>query len=123
GADIAAIERYMICPLTAGQRSLSLVQCILLTCGLVLLGLLAAITLLVARQVVLPVRYASRIAERFADGRLKERMPVHGEDDIARLAVSFNDTAENLSRHSSQLEESGKRQTPFPPDPPHEPST
>ncbi len=61
-------------------------------------GLLAAIALVVARQIVLPVRSASRIAERFAEGHLTERMPVRGEDDMARLAVSFNDMAESLSR-------------------------
>ena len=38
------------------------------TGGLVLLVLLAGIALLVSRQVVLPVRSASRIAERFAEG-------------------------------------------------------
>ncbi|WP_372497840.1 MtrAB system histidine kinase MtrB [Tomitella fengzijianii] len=120
GSDISPIELYMIFPLTAEERSLSLVQGILLTGGLVLLGLLAAISLLVARQVVLPVRYASRIAERFADGRLKERMPVHGEDDIARLAVSFNDMAENLSRQITQLEEYGNLQKRFTSDVSHE---
>lgn len=120
GSDISPTELYMIFPLTAEQRSLSLVQGILLTGGLVLLGLLAAISLLVTRQVVLPVRYASRIAERFADGRLKERMPVHGEDDIARLAVSFNDMAENLSRQITQLEEYGNLQKRFTSDVSHE---
>lgn len=120
GSDISPIELYMIFPLTAEEQSLSLVRGILLTGGLVLLGLLAAISLLVARQVVLPVRYASRIAERFADGRLKERMPVHGEDDIARLAVSFNDMAENLSRQITQLEEYGNLQKRFTSDISHE---
>lgn len=120
GSDIAPIELYLIFPLTAEQRTLNLVQGILLTGGIVLLGLLAAISLIVARQVVLPVRYASRIAERFADGRLTERMPVHGEDDIARLAVSFNDMAENLSRQITQLEEYGNLQKRFTSDVSHE---
>lgn len=120
GSDIAPIELYLIFPLSAEQRTLSLVQGILLTGGVVLLGLLTAISLLVARQVVLPVRYASRIAERFADGQLTERMPVHGEDDIARLAVSFNDMAENLSRQITQLEEYGNLQKRFTSDVSHE---
>ncbi len=120
GSDISPIELYLIFPLIAEQRTLTLVQGILLTGGIVLLGLLTAISLLVARQVVLPVRYASRIAERFADGRLTERMPVHGEDDIARLAVSFNDMAENLSRQIAQLEEYGNLQKRFTSDVSHE---
>ncbi len=84
----------------------------MVTGGLVLLVLLAGIALLVSRQVVLPVRSASRIAERFAEGHLSERMPVRGEDDMARLAVSFNDMAESLQRQITQLEEFGNLATP-----------
>ncbi|MEO6795274.1 MAG: MtrAB system histidine kinase MtrB, partial [Mycobacterium sp.] len=90
------------------------------TGGLVLLVLLAGIALLVSRQVVLPVRSASRIAERFAEGHLSERMPVRGEDDMARLAVSFNDMAESLSRQITQLEEFGNLQRRFTSDVSHE---
>jgi two-component system sensor histidine kinase MtrB len=90
------------------------------TGGLVLLLLLAGIAWLVSRQVVLPVRSASRIAERFAEGHLTERMPVRGEDDMARLAVSFNDMAESLSRQITQLEEFGNLQRRFTSDVSHE---
>ena len=90
------------------------------TGGVVLLVLLAGIALLVSRQVVVPVRSASRIAERFAEGHLSERMPVRGEDDMARLAVSFNDMAESLSRQITQLEEFGNLQRRFTSDVSHE---
>ena len=73
-----------------------------------------------ARQIVLPVRSASRIAERFAEGHLTERMPVRGEDDMARLAVSFNDMAESLQRQITQLEEFGNLQRRFTSDVSHE---
>ena len=73
-----------------------------------------------SRQVVVPVRSASRIAERFAEGHLSERMPVRGEDDMARLAVSFNDMAESLSRQITQLEEFGNLQRRFTSDVSHE---
>jgi two-component system, OmpR family, sensor histidine kinase MtrB len=92
----------------------------MVTSAVVLLGLLAAIALLVARQIVLPVRSASRIAERFAEGHLTERMPVRGEDDMARLAVSFNDMAESLHRQITQLEEFGNLQRRFTSDVSHE---
>ena len=73
-----------------------------------------------SRQVVLPVRSASRIAERFAEGHLTERMPVRGEDDMARLAVSFNEMAESLWRQITQLEEFGNLQRRFTSDVSHE---
>ena len=114
------MELYLIFPLTNEESTISLVRGTMATGGLVLLVLLAGIAWLVSRQVVLPVRSASRIAERFAEGHLTERMPVRGEDDMARLAVSFNDMAESLSRQITQLEEFGNLQRRFTSDVSHE---
>ena len=117
---VSALELYLIYPLSSEESTIALVRGTMLTGGVVLLVLLAAIALLVARQVVQPVRSASRIAERFAEGHLTERMPVRGEDDMARLAVSFNDMAESLSRQITQLEEFGNLQRRFTSDVSHE---
>jgi two-component system sensor histidine kinase MtrB len=117
---VANLELYLIYPLNNEQATISLVRGTMATGGLVLLVLFAAIALLVSRQVVGPVRSASRIAERFAEGHLSERMPVRGEDDMARLAVSFNDMAESLSREITQLEEFGNLQRRFTSDVSHE---
>ncbi|MEP9393706.1 MtrAB system histidine kinase MtrB [Gordonia sp. VNK1] len=119
-ASVPGLELYLVFPLTTEDNTVALVRGTLLTGGLVLLGLLAAIAWLVSRQVVIPVRSASRIAVRFADGRLKERMPVRGEDDMARLAMSFNDMAESLSKQITHLEEFGGLQRQFTSDVSHE---
>jgi len=118
--DIPGLELYLVFPLTNEESTVSLVRGTIFTGFMVLLGLLAAIAILVSRQVVIPVRSASRIAVRFADGRLKERMPVRGEDDMARLAMSFNDMAESLSKQISHLEEFGGLQRQFTSDVSHE---
>ncbi|MEW5808656.1 MAG: MtrAB system histidine kinase MtrB [Actinomycetota bacterium] len=117
---VTNLELYLIFPLNNEQSTIALVRGTMATGGVVLLGLLAAIALLVARQIVLPVRSASRTAERFAEGHLSERMPVRGEDDMARLAVSFNDMAESLQRQITQLEEFGNLQRRFTSDVSHE---
>ena len=119
-SSVTNLELYLIFPLNNEESTITLVRGTMATGGVVLLGLLAAIALLVARQIVLPVRSASRIAERFAEGHLTERMPVRGEDDMARLAVSFNDMAESLHRQITQLEEFGNLQRRFPSDVSHE---
>lgn len=119
-SGISGLELYLVFPLTNEESTVSLVRGTIFTGGLVLLGLLAAIAMLVSRQVVIPVRSASRIAVRFADGRLKERMPVRGEDDMARLAMSFNDMAESLSKQITHLEEFGGLQRQFTSDVSHE---
>jgi two-component system, OmpR family, sensor histidine kinase MtrB len=114
------VQLYLLFPLTAEQQTLSLVQNTLLLGGLLLTLLLAGIASLVTRQVVTPVRQAAEVAERFADGHLEERMPVAGEDDVARLAVSFNEMAGSIQSQIHQLEEFGALQRRFTSDVSHE---
>ncbi|MEE9243886.1 MAG: MtrAB system histidine kinase MtrB [Mycobacterium sp.] len=119
-SPVANLELYLIFPMNNEESTIALMRGTLTTGAVVLLGLLAGISLLVSRQIVLPVRSASRIAEHFAEGDLAERMPVRGEDDMARLAVSFNDMAESLQRQIAQLEEFGNLQRRFTSDVSHE---
>ena len=114
------LEFYLLFPLTAEQRTLGLVQSTLIVGGLILLLLLAGIASLVTRQVVRPVRQAAEIAERFADGHLDERMPVLGEDEVARLGESYNEMAGSIQQQIRQLEEFGALQRRFTSDVSHE---
>ena len=86
--------------------------------GLVLF--VAAISLLVTRQVVRPVRVAAKTAERLAAGDLAQRIPVRGTDDIARLGESFNAMAGSLQRQIRRLEELSRLQRRFTSDVSHE---
>ena len=120
GSSTRPLQVYLLFPLTAEQKTLALVQSTLLAGGGVLLVLLGAITNLVTRQVVRPVRQAAQIAERLADGDLDKRMRVIGEDDVARLAESFNEMADSLKHQIKQLEEFGQLQRRFTSDVSHE---
>ncbi len=107
-------------PLDAEQRTLALVRRTAAAAGVLLVVLLALIALLVTRQVVSPVRLAARTAERLASGLLEVRMAVHGEDDLARLAITFNTMAEALQRQIQQLEDLSRVQQRFVSDVSHE---
>jgi len=120
GSAGRSLQLYLLFPLTAEQRTLSLVQSTLVVGGLVLLVLIAGIASLVTRQVVTPVRQAAEVAERFAEGHLEERIPVVGEDDMARLGTSFNEMAASIQRQIRQLEEFGALQRGFTSDVSHE---
>jgi two-component system, OmpR family, sensor histidine kinase MtrB len=111
---------YFLFPLTEEQETLGLVTRALLTAAGLLLALVAGLTWLVTRQVVTPIRMARQVAERLAAGRLQERLQVAGEDDIARLAYSFNQMASNLQRQIRQLEELSWVQRRFVSDVSHE---
>ena len=117
---VGPYELYYLFPLGQEQGTLDLVRSSVIVTGLLLLILLAIVALLVTRQVVVPVRAASRTAVRLADGHLAERMPVRGTDDLARLATSFNAMAESLARQIRQLEDLSRVQQRFVSDVSHE---
>ena len=95
---------YYIFPMTNEVATLKALQKAVTVTGLALLGALAGIAYLVTAQVVRPVRRASQTARRLASGNLEERMRVRGTDDIASLAVSMNDMAEDLAARIRELE-------------------
>jgi two-component system, OmpR family, sensor histidine kinase MtrB len=119
-ADGQSYTLFFLFPLEEQEETLALVTRALLTAGALLLVLVAGLTWLVTRQVVTPIRMARRVAERLAAGRLQERLRVSGEDDLARLATSFNQMASNLQRQIRQLEELSRLQRRFVSDVSHE---
>ncbi len=119
-ADGSTFALYHLFPMADEESALALVRRGLLTSGLLLLILVPGVAWLVTRQVVTPVRLARRVAERIASGRLEERMQVRGEDDIARLAGSFNQMATTLQRQIRALEDMSASQRRFVSDVSHE---
>ena len=119
-ADDNTYTLYYLYPLAEQQETLALVSRAMLVAGVPLLLLVACLTWLVTRQVVTPIRMARRVAERLAAGHLQERLRVRGEDDLARLAMSFNQMASNLQRQIRQLEELSRLQRRFVSDVSHE---
>ena len=111
---------YHLFPLTAETQALNLVRRVAALAGGLLVLLLALIAGLVARSVVSPVKDAARTAERLAAGRLEERMQRGGEDELARLASSFNSMAEALQKQIGQLEDLSDVQRRFVSDVSHE---
>jgi two-component system sensor histidine kinase MtrB len=120
GTTVGRFELYYLFPLTQEQQTLTVVQRTLVGVCAALVLLLAAVASVVTRQVVIPVRLAAQAAERLAAGRLEQRMKVRGEDDLARLATSFNDMAANLQEKIGQLEELSQVQRQFVSDVSHE---
>jgi histidine kinase len=64
-----------------------------------LAAMLAAfiLSLFFSRSVIAPVHAMSLATQRIADGRYDERVQVNGSDELAQLAVYFNQMAEKLN--------------------------
>lgn len=118
--DVGTYELYYLFPLTGEEATLDLVRSTVIGTGILLVVLLGVVAAIVTRQVVAPVRSAARVAEQFSDGHLRERMAVRGEDDLARLAMAFNDMAASLEQQIHRLEELSAVQQRFVSDVSHE---
>lgn len=57
-----------------------------------------ALSLFFSRNVIAPVRAMSLASQRIADGRYDERVRVNGTDELAQLALYFNQMAEKLNQ-------------------------
>jgi two-component system sensor histidine kinase MtrB len=113
-------ELYFVYSLQAEQERLAFLQSVLLIAAVALVGLLVGMTWLVTRQVVHPVRQVAHVAEQIADGDLTERVPVRGEDEIARLGRSFNEMAGSLQDQIERMENLSALQRRFVSDVSHE---
>jgi len=111
---------FLIFPLTSDRTTAAVVQKTLLVGGAALVLALTLIAVLVALQVVRPVRRAAAVAQRLAAGDLAERMPVRGPIELTTLARSFNGMADAIRAQIRQLEEFGSLQRRFTSDVSHE---
>lgn len=76
----------------------------ILSAGLMLM-VSSVLSILLTARMATPLRRISEAAKKFGSGDFSARVPVEGDDELAQLAVTFNNMASNLekidsSRHS-----------------------
>ncbi|WP_426936454.1 MtrAB system histidine kinase MtrB [Brevibacterium sp. LE-L] len=113
-------QLYYLGDLSEQQDTLNFVQRSMFVAAHVLVVLVGAVAWIVTRLVVTPVRTGAEVARLIADGDLDERMPVHGNDEIAVLGESFNDMADTLQHQIEQMERLSVLQRQFVSDVSHE---
>ncbi len=111
---------YLVYDLESVQETLNYIHRVLGIAGVLLLIVIGGIAWYVTRQSLQPVAHAAAVSEKLAAGQLEERMNVHGEDEVARLAQSFNRMADNLQEQIRQLETLSHMQQRFVSDVSHE---
>ncbi|RLV49896.1 sensor histidine kinase [Nocardioides mangrovicus] len=119
-SDGGTYDVFLVFSMNEEQDTLGLLNRSLLTAAVLLLLLVGGLCWLVVRQVVSPIRQARQVAERISAGGLEDRMRVHGQDDLARLATSFNQMADAVQHQIRQLEELSRVQRQFVSDVSHE---
>ncbi|MBF4463369.1 MULTISPECIES: MtrAB system histidine kinase MtrB [unclassified Rathayibacter] len=113
-------ELYIGYSLVDAERTLQFVQQVLAIAGVLLILLIGAVSWVVVRLVVAPVRVAAVTSQRLAAGDLEVRIPERGQDVIATLARSFNGMADSLQDQISELATLSQVQQRFVSDVSHE---
>ncbi len=117
---VGPYELYQLFPLEQEQGTLTLVRNSSAVAGLFIILGLAGLATAVTFTLVTPVHEAARTARRFSSGHLEARMRVRGEDDLAQLAVSFNEMASTLQTQFREMEAMSSVQKRFVADVSHE---
>lgn len=81
-------------------NNLEMLQWVLLVLGLVVGVLLAAYT---ARSILMPIKHYRQFIGHVANGDLRNRIIVEGNDDLSLLGIHLNSMTENLSKISHQI--------------------
>jgi two-component system sensor histidine kinase MtrB len=113
-------ELYIGYSFASAEQTLASMEATGIIGAIALLVLLGAITLLVVRWVIEPVRTVAATSRRLAAGDLGVRMPEKGEDELATLAASFNGMADTLQARIRELAELSVMQQRFVSDVSHE---
>ncbi|MFF5206699.1 ATP-binding protein [Streptosporangium sp. NPDC000396] len=102
-AQPTGMSVFVFVPLAAEEQLLADLRQPLAAAGAVMLVIALAVALVSARRVLLPVRRLGSAARALGAGHLDTRLPVHGQDELAELTATFNDTAAALERSVSEL--------------------
>ncbi len=113
-------EIYYLFPLTQEESLMRFINILLMISLVILLLMIGLITWNVSGRIVRPVREAAEIAEELTAGDLSRRIAVRGEDELARLAVAFNEMGVSLQQQISRLENLSRLQQRFVSDVSHE---
>ena len=107
-------------PLQQEQETLDLVRQLFLAAGAGLVLLVAGLAAIATRMVTRPVAEVAKVSRELAQGHLDERLPVHGTDEIAQLATSFNTMADSIQHQIRELRSLSQLQQRFVSDVSHE---
>lgn len=113
-------DLFLVYPLVREQETLDLLRQLFYAGGLALSLLVAGVGWLATRLVTGPVEEAAAVAQQLSRGRLGERLPVRGADELAQLATSFNTMADSIQLQIRELRSLSQLQQRFVSDVSHE---
>ncbi len=93
------------------EASISAMRKRIIIGGMVVIGIIAVLSLMVARLISQPIREASDGAERFSRGDFDYRIAVYGTAEVRELAVAMNHMAHELQQRIETITEQQDQMT------------
>lgn len=118
--NVGTYSLFLLFPLDKEEETIDIIRSAVLATGIFLIFGLLILVWYLTRSVLAPVRKTANAAEKLRLGLLNERVPVSGEDDLAKLAGSFNSMAASIQQQIGQLEQMSRLQKRFVSDVSHE---
>lgn len=118
--ETTGAELYFFFPREEVHRSIRELRVTLAVGWVVVIAVAGLFGSLVARQTLRPVRSAADAARSVAEGLLDTRLPVHGDDEFAEWASSFNRMVAALEEKIHALATASDRERHFTADVAHE---
>ncbi|GLW07367.1 two-component sensor histidine kinase [Microtetraspora sp. NBRC 13810] len=94
---------FVFVSLAEEERLLTDLRLGLAQAGVITLLVALSVALFSARRVLLPVRRLGAAARALGAGKLDTRLPVRGQDELAKLTATFNETASALEKSVTEL--------------------
>lgn len=98
---------------TSAILSWSRLKNLLFLAGFILSILFALGLLLVLERIFRPLKQISQTSREIANGAYETRLPVSGNDELSRMAQSFNHMAEEIQRQMTELREAANKKQQF----------
>ncbi|MFW0111682.1 MtrAB system histidine kinase MtrB [Rothia sp. CCM 9417] len=111
---------YLVYDLSASQATVQYINLVVWVGFSILLVVVLTIVWMIARLVIRPISSTAITAEKLAAGDLDQRVLVRGQNETARLGLSFNRMADSLQDQISRLEKLSTMQQRFVSDVSHE---
>lgn len=93
-----AIEGGMNFTVTDSQFLLNRLNRAALTAGLVAVSISLLLAIILAYQILRPIKSMTYAAQRLGEGDLGQRVAANGSDELATLAIAFNHMADSLQQ-------------------------
>ncbi|GAB6169169.1 ATP-binding protein [Clostridium carnis] len=97
GKEVVGVIRF-ITSLEAVNSIIRSIMIFFLTISVIVLVIGVILSILIANSLITPIKSLTRIAEKMASGNFNERNKVEGDNEISKLAATFNFMADEIEK-------------------------